>query len=243
MNSVSIIIPTLNEAKELPKLLAYLINLDPAPLEILVSDSGSSDDTLNIARNFKCKIIKNKSTGRAFQLHNAALSAKGQMLCFLHADTFPQLNFIQTIATTLSDPKIVLGGFRSIMRGKKTRHIISFHNRIKTYYAPFLYNPLKTLFKGLRLLFGDQVMFCRKEDYLKSGGFDTELLIMEEADLCLKMYKMGKIVQLKDEVYSSDRRVIRWGSLKAHCLYIFIATAWGIGFSHARLAKIYGNIR
>ncbi|MFT6969571.1 MAG: rSAM/selenodomain-associated transferase 2 [Roseivirga sp.] len=243
MMSVSIIIPTLNEAQELPRLLAHLDQLEPAPLEIIISDGGSSDDTLAIAQRYKVVILHNNKKGRAFQLHQASILAKGDILCFLHADTFPEKNFISTVRATLSNPNIVLGGFRSIMKGVKIRHLITFHNRIKTYYAPFFYNPIQTIFKGLRLLFGDQLMFCRKQDYLKSGGFNAELLIMEEADLCLKMYKMGKIVQLKEKVYSSDRRVLHWGSLKAHSIYILIAMAWGFGFSSEKLAKIYGNIR
>ncbi|MFT6827806.1 MAG: rSAM/selenodomain-associated transferase 2 [Roseivirga sp.] len=241
--SVSILIPTLNEALELPKLLAYLEKLDPLPLEIIISDGGSTDDTIEVARRFRVKIISNSGLGRASQLHNAALSAEGEILCFLHADTYPSLGFIRTVETTLRDSRIVLGGFRSVMKGRKTRHLISFHNRIKTYYAPFFFNPYKTVFKGLRLLFGDQLMFCRKTDYLKSVGFNPELSIMEEADLCLKMYQLGKIVQLNEKVYSSDRRVVFWGSIKAHFIYIIIVIAWGFGVSSTRLARIYKDIR
>jgi rSAM/selenodomain-associated transferase 2 len=241
--AVTIIIPTYNEDQELPQLLAYLEKLEPKPLEIIISDGGSTDNTLEVASRFKVKIICNIALGRASQLHNAALSAEGEILCFLHADTYPSLDFIRIIEATLSDSKIVLGGFRSIMKGRKTRHLISFHNRIKTYYAPFFFNPYKTIFKGLRLLFGDQLMFCRKADYLKSGGFNPELSIMEEADLCLKMYQLGKIVQLNEKVYSSDRRVVFWGIIKAHFIYIFIVIAWGLGFSSTRLARIYRDIR
>jgi rSAM/selenodomain-associated transferase 2 len=243
MVSVSIIIPTLNEAQVLPTLLSYLSALDPAPIEIIISDGGSTDDTLKIAESYKSKIIRSTRKGRAFQMHHGAMEAKGDIICFLHADTFPNKGFLTTVSSTLNDKTIVLGGFRSIMKGDKTRSIISFHNRIKTYYAPFFYHPINTIFHGLRLLFGDQLMFCRKVDYIKSGGFDPELMIMEEADLCLKMHKLGKIVQLKEKVYSSDRRVSHWGSLKAHLIYISIVIAWGLGFSSNRLAKMYGNIR
>ena len=223
--------------------LSHLKSLNPAPYETIVADGNSLDETCRIAENHGVEVVKSLQLGRAAQMHEAALSAQGDILCFLHADTFPPKNLVNVVNETLADESVVLAGFRSIMKGNKTQHITSFHNRIKTYYAPFIYNPYRTLFKGLRLLFGDQLMFCSKENYIKSGGFDPEVMIMEEADLCLKMNKLGRIIQLKEKVESSDRRVAKWGVLKANFIFISIASLWALRVPSQKLAKYYDHIR
>jgi len=241
--SVSVIIPVFNEEQAIEDCLIQLDALKERPLEVIVVDGGSTDKTLNIARDFDCIIFECPTKGRANQLDFAARKAKGDVLCFLHADTKPHQDLVPLVVETLKDEGVVLGAFRSIMKGKKVRRVISAHNYIKTYYAPFFFNPYKTLFKGLRLLFGDQVMFCRKQDYLNSGGFDLEEEVMEEAAFCLRMNKLGRIRQLNQKVYSSDRRVVEWGVLKAHFIYIAICTGWGWGVSSKKLAKLYPDIR
>ena len=243
MSSVTIIIPVLNEETTIKSCLLSVYSLRPLPNEVIVVDGGSNDETLSIARAFNCKILNSPEKGRACQQDYAALKSKSELIIFLHADTIPHRHMVALVQKTLAKDEVVLGGFKSIMRGEKTRKVISFHNYIKTYYAPFLYNPYRTLFKGLKLLFGDQVIFCRKADYVKAGGFDLNQYVMEEAAFCLRMNKLGRITQLNDKVYSSDRRVVKWGVLKAHMLYILICTAWGFGFSSKNLAKLYPDIR
>lgn len=241
--STSVIIPVYNEEKTIRECLERVFALENNPIEVIVVDAGSTDKTVAIAEEFNCTLIQSPQKGRPYQLDFAARLAEGEHLCFLHADTIPHPQTVSVIEKALAKPGVVLGAFTSIMKGKKTRRVISFHNYIKSYYAPFFYNPYKTVFKGLKLLFGDQVMFCKKEDYIRSGGFDLEEEVMEEAAFCLRMNKLGKIVQLSERVYSSDRRVVEWGVIKAHFLYIIICSGWGWGVSSKKLAKLYPDVR
>lgn len=243
MKLVSIIIPVYNEEKSLRSCLESVSLLNPSPNEVIVVDGGSTDHTLSIAEEFNCRVLVSPKKGRANQQDYAARQAESELLVFLHADTLPHPLTVALVQEGLSKDKVVLGGFRSIMKGKRTRRIISAHNYIKTYYAPFFFNAYRTLFKGLRLLFGDQVLFCRKKDYLNSGGFDLKEEVMEEAAFCLRMNALGTIVQLNDKVYSSDRRVVEWWVMKAHFLYILICTAWGFGIPSKKLAKLYPDVR
>jgi rSAM/selenodomain-associated transferase 2 len=244
MRQVSIIIPTLNEADCLQQTLIRLQALEQHPLEIIIVDGGSTDATRKIAARFGLRPLTTERPGRSVQLNAGARAAQGELLCFLHGDTWVPGNLISLICRTLQDPQTTLGGFHTIMgyQGKKHPFTNWLHYG-KTYFAPLLYRPYRCLFKGLRLLFGDQVMFCRKADFIRAGLFDENLPIMEEADLCLKMNRLGRIRQLPERVYTSDRRIIRWGFWKAHSIYISICLLWALGVSPHWLKRFYEEVR
>ena len=243
MSQVSIIIPTLNEEICLGRSLRHLSILDPPAREVLVVDGGSEDETIAIAQKLGVRVLNANQRGRSLQMNLGAEAATGDILCFLHADTLVPDDLVAVIEETLADQTVAGGGFISLMTGSQTtRWGISLHNYLKTYYAPLLFRP-HLFFKGLRLLFGDQVMFCRRQDFWDCGGFDNALPILEEGDLCLKLVKRGRIRQVNRIVQSSDRRVAHWGSLKASAIYLYIGFLWGLGVSATYLKRFYEDIR
>ncbi|MDX2217114.1 MAG: TIGR04283 family arsenosugar biosynthesis glycosyltransferase [Oculatellaceae cyanobacterium bins.114] len=244
MAQVSVIIPTLNEASCLERTLRCLSILNPPAWEIVVVDGGSQDDTVAIAHQAGVSVVTAQQRGRSVQMNAGASVATGDILCFLHADTLVPDDLVTVVDTTLANSAIACGGFISLMQGTQiTRWSVSLHNYLKTYYAPLLFRPHLFLFKGLRLLFGDQVMFCRRQDFWRCGGFDATLPIMEEADLCLKLTRYGRIRQVNRVVQSSDRRVAHWGVWKATFIYLSIGLLWGIGVSATDLKRFYEEVR
>jgi rSAM/selenodomain-associated transferase 2 len=243
VSRISIIIPTLNEAAYLGRTLRQLNILDPPAWEVLVVDGGSEDETMAIAQAAGVRLLLSNERGRSVQMNRGAKVATGNILCFLHADTWVPDDLVAVIDRTLADQTIAGGGFISLMAGdQKTRWGVSLHNYLKTFYAPLLFRP-HLFFKGLRLLFGDQVIFCRRVDFWECGGFDSSLAIMEEADLCLKLVRRGRIRQVNRIVQSSDRRVAHWGAFKATFIYLYIGFLWGIGVSPMYLKRFYQEIR
>lgn len=170
---VSIIIPALNEESTIQQMLQQLTVLYPSPHEVIVIDAGSEDETADRVKSsfelfpesIAVKILFSSKRGRSTQMNKGADIATGDILCFLHADTWIPNDAIAIIQKTLAEPKVACGGFISLMVGSNsTRWGISLHNYLKTYYAPLLFKPL-SFWKGLRLLFGDQVIFCRRSDF------------------------------------------------------------------------------
>ncbi|MBD2776742.1 TIGR04283 family arsenosugar biosynthesis glycosyltransferase [Iningainema tapete] len=243
MSRVSIVIPTLNEATTLEPTLRQLTLLHPQMWEVIVVDGGSEDDTVAVAQRYGVKVLLCPQRGRSIQMNFGANAATGDILCFLHADTSVPHDLVAVIEHTLADVTAACGGFISLMAGAQTtRWGISLHNYLKTYYAPLLFKP-HLFFQGLRLLFGDQVMFCRRSDFWDCGGFDETLPIMEDGDLCLKLVTKGRIRLVNRIVQSSDRRVAKWGSWKATAIYLYIGILWGIGVPTTYLKQFYQDIR
>ncbi|MGB3616344.1 MAG: TIGR04283 family arsenosugar biosynthesis glycosyltransferase [Elainellaceae cyanobacterium] len=244
----SIIIPTLNEVDCIGPTLLNLIQLQPYPFEIVVVDGGSTDGTqAAIAQQAAISpipiIVIHHAPGRAVQMNAGAATAKGEMLCFLHADTWVPADVVGLIDQTLTPLDVVGGGFISLMQGPTvTRWGTSLHNYLKTFYAPLLFRPHLFL-RGLRLLFGDQVIFCRAEAFLACGGFDPAMPIMEDGDLCLRLVRQGRLQLVNRVVFSSDRRVAQWGPLRANLIYLMIGVLWGVGLPTPWLKRFYEDVR
>jgi len=241
--NVSIIIPTLNEEKILPFLFSNLEQLDPKPLEVIFVDGPSKDGTACVIEKQGYKLIRSVGKGRALQMNEGAYQANGELIVFLHADTMVPSNLVNVVSETLENSKVTLAGFTSIMCGEKTRYFITIQNKIKTYLGAFMYHPIRCICFGFRLLFGDQVMFCRKADFIKVGGFNHDLPIMEDVDLCFRINKLGSIKQIKEKVYSSDRRVAALGFIRAYIMYVKIYYYWRLGASPTWLKAQYEDIR
>src|SRR5258708_10412751 len=94
---ISIIIPTLNEEKSLPKLLASIHNQTVQPLEVIIADAQSTDDTRSIAKSFGCIVVDDAGTGSgpAKGRNNGAKNAKGEIFLFLDADTRLPFDFLE----------------------------------------------------------------------------------------------------------------------------------------------------
>jgi len=92
MSKISIVIPTLNEAESIGKLITHLFDSsDPKNIaDIIVVDCGSSDGTKKKISAFQNVLLLNSEMGRAKQMNVGANFSSGSILYFLHADSYPQ---------------------------------------------------------------------------------------------------------------------------------------------------------
>lgn len=242
MSTLTIVIPVLNEAAILARLDRNLQSLDPQPDEILVVDGGSVDDTVSIAQSLGLNLIHQSPAGRARQINRGVDAAASELICILHADTWLPDDAVTVIKATMQDQRTALAAFTAILSGPKTtRWVTSLHNWAKTWYAPLLFRP-HLFFRGCRLLFGDHAMFFRKAQFQAIGGCDPEMIVMEEADLCVKIVSQGRVRLINRIVQTSDRRVAAWGGLKANWIYLQVGIRWGLGL-RKRLGDQYPDVR
>ena len=241
MTRVGIVLPVFNEERALPKVSNVLASLNPKPADILFVDGGSSDTTCDLIREAGYRLLETEK-GRAMQINAGVEAAQADYVCVLHADTIPPVDMVSVIADTLADPEIALASFTPLIKGpEKTRWFTTFHNWIKTWYAPIITRPHLFL-RGVRLLFGDHAMFFRRAQFLEIGGCTPSDAVMEEADLCVKFARLGKIKLVRRWVETSDRRIAAWGPLKANWIYFKVGILWAVG-ARSRMAKDYPDVR
>lgn len=237
---VAIVVPMLNEAAALPALIANLGALDPPPAQLIAVDGGSADGTAALAAAAGFTVLT-AAPGRARQANAGVAAASAPLVCVLHADTALPSDAIAVIAAALAEPRTALAGFTAVLTGDKLRWATTAHNWLKTWYAPLLFRP-HLFMRGGRLLFGDHAMHFRRADFHAVGGFDESLRIMEDADLCVRLTRLGRVRLLPRTVRTSDRRVAAWGPLKANWIYLKVGIAWGLG-RRATLGANYPDVR
>jgi rSAM/selenodomain-associated transferase 2 len=222
----SIIIPVLHESAIINILLDSLERLEGnESFEIIVVDGSPTEDTLRvITQKNVLKYACPKGRGR--QMNEGAAHATGDILVFLHADTFLPSNALALIRTTLENKRFVGGAF--------TLHIQS--------QTPFLrmiaaYSTLRSQIS--RAPYGDQVIFLRRPYFEAIGGY-TDIPLMEDVELMRRVKrKKGRIIILPDPVVTSDRRWHQEGLFYTLLRDNVIIFLYWCGMPAEKLARFY----
>jgi glycosyltransferase involved in cell wall biosynthesis len=240
-DGVTLVVPVLDEEKALPALIAAIAALDPPPAQVVMVDGGSGDASCALAQAAGWTCLASEP-GRGRQINAGVEAASAALVCVLHADSVPPRDLVRVVRETLADRRIALASFTPLIRGPdRTRWGTTFHNWIKTWYAPLITRPHLFL-RGVRLLFGDHAMFFRRADFLALGGCTPSDAVMEEADLCVKFARIGRIRMVPRWIETSDRRIAAWGPLRANWIYFKVGILWAVG-ARARLARHYPHVR
>lgn len=205
--TLSVIIPTLNEAETLPHLLAPL--RAGGVSEILVVDGGSHDGTPAIARKFGVTCLAS-TQGRAAQLNQGAAAARGNWLWFLHADTALPADWQKQLRRAMEDPAIVGGGFHSAIDAPGAG-----------YRFLDAWGWLRA--KIQRGLYGDQGIFVRRDLFERLGGF-AGIPGCEDVEFSRRMQRAGRVVILSGPIRPSARRWQRngwWRTVAEHTILAF----------------------
>jgi rSAM/selenodomain-associated transferase 2 len=223
---VSIIVPTLNEAQGLTKTLTQIQQL--FPYELVISDGGSRDGTLEIAEEFTEYVVKG-STGRALQMNAGARVATGDIFLFLHADSRIELASYEKMLHSLESSEKRGGAFSLCIDSDKwsLRLITRLANLRSKYFG---------------MAYGDQAFFVKNSTFQQMNGF-AELPICEDIDFFKRLRKLGPVILLKEKVFTSSRRWLKEGIWFTTLRNILIATLFKLGFPPRILKKWYQSIR
>ena len=221
---MSVIIPVLNEAENLPTLFQHLYqNLsDPGSTEVLIIDGGSIDTSKAQFEEFKAeqpelniKWVESPKMGRAPQMNLGARTATGSIFYFLHADSFPPVGFDADI----------------IKQIKKGNPAGCFRMRFNSSHWWLRLAGWFTRFNWMMCRGGDQSQFITRDLFEEIDGFDEQYRILEDNMLITELYKRRQFVVIPRTIITSCRRYEKVGVWRLQ--YHF----WMIYYKHRRGAS------
>lgn len=221
---LAIVVPSLNEEgalrRNLPAALA-------AADEVVVSDGGSTDGSLEVARELGARVVCGPS-GRGGQLNRGAAAAEADILLFLHADTTLPPGAAEAVREAVGNGA---AGGAFLVRFDVDRPLQRLGARLIN---------LRT--RLVRLPLGDQAQFATRRELERLGGY-RDWPILEDLDFALRLRRTGRMAVLDGPVTTAARRFLEQGTVRTVATNWLIWILFLLGVSPHRLARLYRHIR
>lgn len=224
---LSIIIPVLNEAENLIKLLPYLKE-HPGKIsnEIIVVDGGSTDNSANICLQNQVEYTQSKVGCRSSQMNLGAKYSEGEILYFVHADTIPPSTFVTDIIEN-----IALGYKMGCYRFQFESNKILL--KLNAYF---------TRFDKLWCRGGDQTLFITKPLFELYGGYRDDHSIMEEYEFIKRVKPNHSFIIMPKNVIVSARKYETNSYIRVKIANFLIFNMWKRNFPQAKLVETYKKL-
>jgi len=203
---VSVIVPSLNEGKFLPRCLKSLVRQSSRRMaEIIVVDGGSTDGTIQVAEEYADKVLVEPARPVGAARNIGAKQAEGEILAFIDADTIASKDWLEQIALALDSKPWAVG-----VTGPTLPYEGTHFDRI-VYHVATGWVQRFSLRLGRPHVAGFNCAY-RKRAFWDAGGFDEDRVLLEDVMLSLRMRHHGRIVFNPDmTAYTSLRRIDRYG--------------------------------
>lgn len=221
MLTVSIVIPTLNEASVLPATLRRVAS-QPGPKEVVVVDGHSTDGTAEVAQRMGATVFQTPA-GRAVQMNRGAEHSRGDALLFLHADTLLPTDGLTAIRDALAEPATEAGTFR--LRFARETPLLQLY-------------AWTTRLPWIRIAFGDRGLFVRRSTFEAVGGY-PEWPIFEDLELADRLDQRGGFRFLDDAVLTSPRRFEANGTVRQQLRNASLWLQYCLGTDPGQVAHRY----
>ena len=227
---IGIIIPVINEAGTIVSLLDYISKNSSLEniSEVIIVDGGSQDGTCEVVdlyakSSFFNILLISSEKGRARQMNVGARAATGNILYFLHADSFPPNNFDISIISEIKKGATA-GCFR--MRFDSDHPLL----KLSQWFTQF---NLK-LFRG-----GDQSLFISSELFDQMKGYDEQYFIYEDCEFINRIYKKYHFTIIPEYILTSARKYDELGTWKLQYHFSVIHLKNSLGVSAEKLYQYY----
>jgi glycosyltransferase involved in cell wall biosynthesis len=200
--SFSIIVPTLNEAKYLPRLLDSIRRQTIGGAEVLIGDSGSEDGTQSLAEAAGARVLAGERKGPGEGRNRGAKASRGDVLLFADADCILPPDLLEAVVRALEDPRVI-GGATRFMPEEGTAL-----DRLLFELANVYQRAMTEI--GVPHNAG-YCFFFRRAAFERLGGMDERMLLNETHDLALRSRALGRFVVLPSTVTTSMRRFRTYG--------------------------------
>ena len=222
-SSLSIVIPTLNEAAGIEATLKALQPLRARGVEVVLADGGSGDTTVAVARPWVDTVV-DAPRGRALQMNAGAARARADALMFLHADTrLPPLGDVLALQSLAEGACWGRFDVRIEGRPRMLRVVAALMN-------------LRSRLSGIAT--GDQAIFVTRAAFERVGGFPAQPL-MEDIEISSQLKRLGRPACLRARVCTSGRRWEQRGVWRTIVLMWWLRWSYWRGVPAARLAETY----
>lgn len=209
-STLSVIVPTLNEAATLSNLLLALQAQTRSPDEVVIADAGSQDGTVKVAREFGAVVVPGGKPGP--ERNAGALAASGDLFLFLDADVIPPPDFVEKllsefvasgcgVATTLQEP------LSKNISDKILIEVANIYLQMLQYFSP--HAP-------------GYCIIIRREIHEAIDGFDEAAVLAEDYDYVQRAAKFGRFGVLTSvHIPVSMRRLEEDGFMQVAFKYVW----------------------
>jgi len=206
MPRVSVVIPALNEERHIEACLLSVRAQTLKPLEIIVCDNHSTDRTGAIAKKYADKVVLESKRSAAAVRQKGASFVKGDIIAFIDADSIADPRWLEHIARAFEDRR-VSGAYGPVL--------IFDGSPIDRFMSRYVFNQYVRLTHSLgKPSPAGMNMAVRASAFKRIGGFDTTLKTAEDIELFKRLAEVGRIAFCPATVFTSARRLKRWGYLK-----------------------------
>lgn len=272
--NISVVIPVLNERASLPAAIAALraccslpdslvpgATVSKSPIsEIIISDGGSNDGTVDWVRAQPDLILVESARGKGPQLNAGAARATGGVLLFLHADSTLSQAALEAMHSVLSESQhpqtLALQPVASRTSAQSSQRPGAQLSAVKAAGGAFYVRFAESHPRSLRFVAwginvrarfrnsatGDQGIFVRRDVFQSIGGA-PDWPLFEDVELVRRIKRTGKFVVLKTRLTVSGRRYIEHGVFRTALLIYSLRLAYWLGVPPQRLKNWFRDAR